>query len=39
VDDLASLVGKEHLITVEVSGGKVLLTNHPLAPPNDNPNF
>jgi 4-amino-4-deoxy-L-arabinose transferase-like glycosyltransferase len=39
VDDLASLVGKEHLITVEVSGGKALLTNHPLAPSNDNRNF
>jgi 4-amino-4-deoxy-L-arabinose transferase-like glycosyltransferase len=39
VDHLASLVGKEHLITIEVSGGKALLTNHPLAPSNDNRNF
>jgi hypothetical protein len=39
VDHMASLVGKEHLITMEVSGGKVLLTNHPLAPSIDNRNF
>jgi 4-amino-4-deoxy-L-arabinose transferase-like glycosyltransferase len=39
VDDLASLVGKEHLITVKVSGGKALLTNHPLASSNDHRNF
>jgi 4-amino-4-deoxy-L-arabinose transferase-like glycosyltransferase len=29
-DDLASLVGRDRLITVNTSGGKVLLTNHPL---------
>ena len=34
VDHLASLVGKEHLISIEVSGGKELLTNHPVAPSN-----
>jgi 4-amino-4-deoxy-L-arabinose transferase-like glycosyltransferase len=39
VDHLASLVGKEHLIKVEVSGGKALLTNHPVTPLNDNRNF
>jgi hypothetical protein len=31
VDRLESLVGSGQLNTVEVSGGKVLLTNHPLA--------
>lgn len=31
VDGLASLVGKDRLITVKSSGGKFLLTNHPLA--------
>ncbi len=30
IDDLASLVGKDKLITVRTSGGKFLLTNHPL---------
>jgi 4-amino-4-deoxy-L-arabinose transferase-like glycosyltransferase len=29
IDDLASLVGKDNLITVRTSGGKFLLTNHP----------
>ncbi len=31
LEDLASLVGKNQLITVSTSGGKVLLTNHPLS--------
>lgn len=31
IDHLESLVGKEQLITVSTSGGKFLLTNHPLA--------
>jgi 4-amino-4-deoxy-L-arabinose transferase-like glycosyltransferase len=31
VDELASLVGRDQLITVSASGGKVLLTNHPLS--------
>jgi 4-amino-4-deoxy-L-arabinose transferase-like glycosyltransferase len=30
LDHLESLVGKDHLITVSASGGKFLLTNHPL---------
>jgi 4-amino-4-deoxy-L-arabinose transferase-like glycosyltransferase len=30
LDDLASLVGRDQLITVNASGGKLLLTNHPL---------
>ncbi|MCL2659991.1 MAG: glycosyltransferase family 39 protein [Acidobacteriaceae bacterium] len=30
VDHLASLVGREQLIPVSASGGKVLITNHPL---------
>jgi 4-amino-4-deoxy-L-arabinose transferase-like glycosyltransferase len=30
IDELAALVGKDELITVSASGGKVLLTNHPL---------
>jgi hypothetical protein len=30
IDNLTSLVGKEHLITVKSSGGKYLLTNHPI---------
>lgn len=30
-NDLASLVGSEHLVTVATSGGKLLLTNHPIA--------
>ncbi len=29
IDNLASLVGKDNLITVRTSGGKFLLTNHP----------
>ena len=33
VAHLESLVGSGQLNTVEVSGGKVLLTNHPLAGP------
>jgi 4-amino-4-deoxy-L-arabinose transferase-like glycosyltransferase len=32
IDQLASIVGKDQLITVSASGGKFLLTNHPLAP-------
>lgn len=31
VDHLQSLVGRNHMTTVGASGGKVLLTNHPLA--------
>jgi 4-amino-4-deoxy-L-arabinose transferase-like glycosyltransferase len=30
IDELASLIGRDRLITVGESGGKVLLTNHPL---------
>jgi 4-amino-4-deoxy-L-arabinose transferase-like glycosyltransferase len=30
IDELASMVGKDRLITVSASGGKVLLTNQPL---------
>jgi 4-amino-4-deoxy-L-arabinose transferase-like glycosyltransferase len=30
IDELASVVGKDRLITVSASGGKVLLTNQPL---------
>jgi len=30
-NDLAALVGSQHLITVATSGGKLLLTNHPLS--------
>jgi 4-amino-4-deoxy-L-arabinose transferase-like glycosyltransferase len=33
IDQLASLVGSDQLITVSASGGKVLLTNRPLLPP------
>jgi len=32
IDELEFLVGKDLLITVGASGGKVLLTNHPLSP-------
>jgi 4-amino-4-deoxy-L-arabinose transferase-like glycosyltransferase len=32
VDHLASLVGKDQLYTVDLSGGKVLLSNHPIPP-------
>jgi 4-amino-4-deoxy-L-arabinose transferase-like glycosyltransferase len=39
IDPLAAVVGKDQLITVSASGGKVLLTNHPLAQPNNNRNF
>jgi 4-amino-4-deoxy-L-arabinose transferase-like glycosyltransferase len=35
IDQLASVVGREQLITVSASGGKVLLTNRPLAPPGN----
>jgi hypothetical protein len=31
LDRFASLVGSGNLVTIETSGGKVLLTNHPLA--------
>jgi hypothetical protein len=31
IDDLASLVGRDQLVTVCASGGKVLLTNHPVS--------
>jgi 4-amino-4-deoxy-L-arabinose transferase-like glycosyltransferase len=34
VDELISLVGKDQLIIVSASGGKVLLTNHPLLKKN-----
>jgi hypothetical protein len=30
IDQLASVVGKDQLITVSASGAKLLLTNHPL---------
>jgi hypothetical protein len=30
IDELASVVGKDRLIIVSASGGKVLLTNQPL---------
>jgi 4-amino-4-deoxy-L-arabinose transferase-like glycosyltransferase len=33
LDQLASVVGRDQLITVSASGGKVLLTNRPLSPP------
>jgi 4-amino-4-deoxy-L-arabinose transferase-like glycosyltransferase len=33
IDQLASVVGRDQLITVGASGGKVLLTNRPLSPP------
>jgi 4-amino-4-deoxy-L-arabinose transferase-like glycosyltransferase len=32
IDELASVVGKDRLIVVSASGGKVLLTNHSLLP-------
>ena len=32
LDQLASVVGRDQLITVSASGGKVLLTNRPLSP-------
>lgn len=32
LDHLASVVGKDQLTTVRASGGKFLLTNHPIAP-------
>jgi hypothetical protein len=32
VDHLVSLVGKDKLNTVDLSGGKVLFTNHPIPP-------
>jgi hypothetical protein len=32
VDHLASLVGKDQLYTVDLRGGKVLFTNHPIPP-------
>ena len=32
IDQLASVVGRDQLITVSASGGKVLLTNRPLSP-------
>jgi len=31
LDDLASIIGRDQLITVCASGGKVLLTNHPVS--------
>jgi hypothetical protein len=31
LDDLAALIGRDQLVTVCTSGGKVLLTNHPIA--------
>jgi hypothetical protein len=31
LDELASLVGKDRLFNLSTSGGKVLLTNHPVA--------
>ncbi|MGA9585799.1 MAG: glycosyltransferase family 39 protein, partial [Terracidiphilus sp.] len=31
LNDLASIIGRDQLITVCTSGGKVLLTNHPIA--------
>ncbi len=33
LDELGALVGKDHLVTVTASGGKLLLTNHPIASP------
>jgi 4-amino-4-deoxy-L-arabinose transferase-like glycosyltransferase len=34
IDDLASLIGRDQLVTVCASGGKVLLTNHPVSNAN-----